>query len=80
MAYFSNSTDGMKFDEQCNKCKYGEHPCPIAYVQMTYNYDAANNEVATKILNNLVDNNGKCQMLKTFSNDLKIDARQGKLF
>ena len=48
MAYFSNSTEGSVFDYQCSLCKYGEEPCPIAAVQSIYNYDACNNEIATK--------------------------------
>ncbi len=70
MAYFANSSEGECFDSQCSICKYGEDPCPIAYVQMTYNYDACNNEVATKILNDLVSEGGLCQMFKEFKKDL----------
>lgn len=33
MAYFSNGFEGMVFDEQCCRCKYGRMPCPIAWVQ-----------------------------------------------
>ena len=42
MAYFANGTEGMCFDEQCSRCKYGEDACPIAFVQTMYNYDACN--------------------------------------
>ena len=80
MAYFSNSTEGMNFYEQCNQCKYGDKACPIAFVQLEYNYDACKNEVATKILNNLVANDGTCKMLDTFKSDLRIDARQMDIF
>lgn len=79
MAYFSNSTDGMAFYEQCEICKYGEDACPIAFVQMTYNYDACNNEVARKILDDLVKDDGTCEMFKEFKSDFKIDARQSKI-
>jgi len=71
MAYFANGTEGMCFDEQCSICKYGEEPCPIAMVQMHYNYDACNNKVATAILNALVKNNGTCTMYKLAEKDLK---------
>ena len=54
MAYFSNGSEGMIFDAECADCKYGEDPCPIAWVQMEYNYKACNNEVARDILNGLV--------------------------
>jgi len=62
MAYFSNGSEGMVFDEECSTCKYGQDPCPIAWVQRVYNYDACNNEVASKILNEFVKDDGKCAM------------------
>lgn len=80
MAYFSNGSEGMVFDDQCGKCKYGLHPCPIAAVQMNYNYDAVNNQVATNILNGLVKDDGTCNMWETFKTDLAIDPNQLSLF
>ena len=62
MAYFSNGSEGMAFDDECQECKYGKDPCPIAKVQSLYNYDACNNDTATKILNDLVEDSGKCKM------------------
>lgn len=79
MAYFSNGTEGMAFDEQCAKCKYGQEPCPIAYVQMTYNYDQVGNPTAEAILADLVEEDGTCKMYKTFKKDLHTDAHQQKL-
>ena len=73
MAYFSNSTEGSVFEHQCSLCKYGEKQCPIFVVQFIYNYDACNNEVARKILDTLVENNGTCAMWKEFKNDFRID-------
>ena len=70
----------MVFDEQCTRCKYGEEPCPIALVQMEFNYKAANNETARAILDMLVANNGTCSMFETFKKDLATNARQPKLF
>lgn len=64
MAYFPNGSSGEVFDEQCGRCRYGEQFCPIWAVQNIYNYDACNNEVATKILNDLVKNDGTCAMFK----------------
>ena len=64
MAYFPNGTSGEVFDEQCSRCRYGEQSCPIWYIQVTYNYDACNNEVATKILDELVKDDGTCAMFK----------------
>ena len=72
MAYFSNGSEGSRFEAQCQKCKFGDKPCPIAWVQMEYNYEAANNEVASKILDELVKNDGTCTMYKKFETVLKI--------
>ena len=80
MAYFANGSEGMGFDEQCLKCKYGEVFCPIAFVQTTYNYDACNNKIATKILDELVKQDGTCTVFETFKEDLEIAVEQGKLF
>ncbi len=80
MAYFSNGSEGMVFDDQCQKCKYGQKPCPIALVQINYNYDACNNDVATKILDSLVKDDGTCAMWKTFETDFAIDPNQLELF
>lgn len=79
MAYFSNGTEGMVFDEECASCKYGEKACPIAAVQIIYNYDACNNETATKILDSLVKNDGTCTMKQEFKQDFAIDPNQLKL-
>lgn len=80
MAYFSNGTEGMVFDEQCAKCKYGRECCPIALVQLNYNYDACNNPTARAILDTLVKNNGECAMWKEFRKDLEIDPNQMDMF
>lgn len=80
MAYFSNGTEGMCFDAQCQKCKYGDEPCPIAFAQMEWNYKAANNEVAREILDYLVKNDGTCEMFTVFKKDLHTDAHNLKLF
>jgi len=80
MAYFSNSTEGFALDEQCAKCKYGKYPCPIFAVQVNYNYDAVNNEVATKILDSLIKYDGTCSMWKEFKHDFEIDPNQLELF
>jgi hypothetical protein len=72
MAYFSNSSEGELFADECADCIFGERPCPIAMVQMNYNYEAANNETATDILNDLVKNDGTCMMLHEFGKELRI--------
>jgi hypothetical protein len=73
MAYFSNSTEGSCFDEQCDKCKYGQESCPIFAVQSLYNYDACNNKVAREILDSLVKDDGTCIMYMEFEEDFKIN-------
>lgn len=79
MAYFSNGTEGGCFDEQCLKCKYGQDPCPIAFVQMNFNYDACNIPVARAILDALVKDDGTCTMFETFKSDLYTEGVQEKL-
>lgn len=80
MAYFANGSEEAVFDQECSNCKYGEDACPIALVQMTYNYDACNNKTARAILNDLVKDDGTCEMKKVFSKDLKSDgSKQNKL-
>lgn len=83
MAYFANGTEGMVFDEECTQCIFGDKPCPIYYVQSTYNYDACNIPVARKILADLVSENtapdgGRCQMLRTFWSELHADKADGE--
>ncbi len=75
MAYFSNGTEGMAFDEQCSRCKYGKEPCPIALVQMEYNYEACNNKTARAILDKLVKDDGTCEMFEAFKEDLDISNK-----
>ncbi len=72
MAYFSNGTEGMAMEKQCAACKYGDDPCPIAFVQYNYNYEACNNKTARAILDSLIADNGTCTMFKTFIKDLKL--------
>lgn len=82
MAYFSNGSEGVAFEEQCAKCKYGKQPCPIAFVQMEFNYDQHNDTSGTssKLLNHLVKEDGTCVMWETFKADLEIDPNQLSLF
>jgi hypothetical protein len=72
MAYFSNGSEGMMFEEQCARCKYGQEPCPIAGVQLLYNYDAVNNDIASKILEYLVHDDGTCEMFCLFEKDFAV--------
>jgi len=47
MGYFSNSTEGMIYEEEyCNKCVHN-HPecsCPCLEAHAIWNYDECNNE------------------------------------
>lgn len=52
MAYFSNSTDGMNYEERwCCRCVHGQDPeesmCPVWFAHMLWNYDnRADGEIA----------------------------------
>lgn len=63
MAYFSNSSEGSVLDEQCCDCYMGiDEPCPVAFVQMNWNYSQVGNDMAREILNELVSEKGICKM------------------
>ena len=81
MAYFSNGSEGVVFDDQCAKCKYGKRPCPIAFVQIDANYDQHKDTsgTATKILNHLVNNDGTCAVYEMAKIDFGIDPDQLQL-
>ncbi len=79
MAYFPNGTAGEVFDEQCCKCIFGERSCPIAWVQMEYNYKACNIEVARAILDDLVKNDGTCAMFKMAPEIFMTPEARGQL-
>ena len=64
MAYFPNGTSGEVFQEQCGRCRYGDGPCPIYFVQHEFNYKACNNQIASEILTALVKDDGTCAMFK----------------
>jgi hypothetical protein len=64
MAYFSNGTEGMVLDNQCSECIYGEEPCPIALMQLEFNYEQIGNTLARRIMDTLIDEKGICQMKK----------------
>jgi len=82
MAYFSNGSEGMVFDDQCRKCKYGLVPCPIAWVQTNYNYDQHKDKsgTATAILNDLVKQDGTCNMRELITTHKEVDPNQMELF
>jgi hypothetical protein len=82
MAYFSNGSEGMVFDDQCCRCKYGRLACPIAFVQQDFNYDQHKDQSGTaqKILGHLVKPDGTCTMWDAFRADFEIDPSQLELF
>ena len=65
MAYFPNGSSGAILDEQCAEC-LPEDPCPIAFVQIEYNYEQchAGQEKIRELMNILVNEKGECQMKK----------------
>lgn len=81
MAYFANGSEGHCFDEQCSNCKYGEHACPIALAQASYNYDQLKDTTGTarKILDLLVKKDGTCTFYEMAKKDLFKDKNQLKL-
>ncbi len=79
MAYFSNSTSGYVLDEQCGDCAFpGDAPCPVLWVQMTYNYDQIGNKMAEEIVNCLVNEKGVCQMKKCMDENLELPSKDTK--
>lgn len=82
MAYFSNGSEGAVFDAQCARCRFGQSPCPIALVQMDANYDQLKDTTGTarNILNNLVHEDGSCQVFEMAKEYFEIDPNQMKLF
>lgn len=67
MAYFANGTEGQILDDQCDRCIHGmldSALCPVALVQMTYNYkqlDDGNEDLRTA-MQTLINKKGECQM------------------
>ena len=71
MAYFSNSSEGSVLDEQCIECFLShEIPCPVAWVQMNWNYKQIGNDMAREILNELVTEDGDCKMKTTLDEQI----------
>ncbi|MFH2061235.1 MAG: hypothetical protein ABIJ59_20410 [Pseudomonadota bacterium] len=68
MAYFPNGTAGEYLDEQCAECIHEdpEAGCPIALVQMEFNYSQHNkgNGELKRAMDILINKHGDCQMKK----------------
>lgn len=73
MAYFPNGSSGEIFDNQCAECPLGQGPCPIAAVQLLYNYDQLGDrqEKLQAAMTILVDDNGICQTRKQIIEAIK---------
>lgn len=80
MAYFSNGSEGECFEDQCGRCKYGQAPCPVALMQLEWNYDQVGNELAKKIMDNFVKTDGTCTVYEMAKEDFAIDPNQINLF
>lgn len=84
MAYFPNSTSGEILDNQCGECPIPhDAPCPILFVQMTYNYEQIDKDGKRNILsdamNLLINEDGQCQM-KPLLKCKFVDKNQIDLF
>lgn len=66
MAYFPNGSAGEVLDNQCAECPLGEGPCPVALVQMMYNYTQVDDgqESLRGAMALLVSDDGICQVRK----------------
>jgi len=76
MAYFANGTEGDYLDAQCCECVLPDDaPCPILFMQMTYNYKQFDNHgektEMSDVMNCLVNEKGICQM-KLLLDKLKV--------
>lgn len=67
MAYFSNGTEGMRYEsEYCDKCAHCEPGCLVWFLHMEWNYEQTKDESKQKALETLIPMdglvNGKCTM------------------
>ena len=62
MAYFANGTEGFVFEHECGSCRLGQLPCPVAWVQLEYNYKQIDNPTLRDAIRSLVSDDGTCQM------------------
>jgi hypothetical protein len=66
MAYFPNGSAGAVLEAQCADCPLGNGPCPVAGIQMLYNYDQLNDgqENLKDAMSLLVNEKGVCEVRK----------------
>ncbi len=76
MAYFSNSTDGDRLQQQCDTCIAGREGacCPVRIVQDLYNYDQLDKgqEKLKEAMEVLIDKEGICQMRPIINLDTPV--------
>lgn len=79
MAYFSNSSEGECFDDQCSRCKFGQMACPVALLQMEYNYEQLREPTGklTEVMNLLVKEDGTCTVFEMAKADFEVEKRAG---
>ncbi len=79
MAYFANSTEGDKLQQQCDICPLGRKQCPIMNVQLVHNYDQCGIPKLRDAMNLLVNEDGICQ-LRPLLDPMPPQAHEGGLF
>lgn len=79
MAYFPNSSAGEVLDSQCAQCPLGDGPCPVASVQLLYNYDQLEDgqEKLQSALTTLVDEAGICQVRRQLMEVITVVNQEG---
>lgn len=85
MAYFPNGCAGDHLEIQCDDCVHGmadDIGCPIALIQMEYNYKQSNtgNKDLQAAMTILIDDKGDCVMYKLISKYLPNNTKQQELF
>lgn len=77
MAYFANGSEGLVFDYECSNCFAEDKNCPVATIQLTFNYDQCDNENLRHAMNMLVTQKGEkyegCQVKKII--DMILDTK-----
>lgn len=73
MAYFANSSEGDRLEQQCERCPLGEKACPVQLVQLMFNYDqlTAGQEKLKAAMSMLIDDKGVCQVRPLLVEDVR---------
>ena len=78
MAVISNSDEDFLSLEDCAQCVFGDEFCPVAYLQVMFNYDQLKNEKVKEMLDILLPD-ARCWFMNNKSEHFKVDARQEQL-